>query len=216
MKNSKKLMLILLVISSSIVLAGCTKSTNDALEEVEQRVEIIDDNADFTFSGEDTVDEEDVVEEEEVTDVEVIADESEVEEEEVPEEVEEPVVEEYASEATYDGAVTADNIRVVGYNYYWEGGQLVYEWTFKSGDASKPIASYSAGYDAEKNLVVEFSSLTMDYVAVDGETVTLGSTLPELITSREGVKSGYAFQIGTENDFEFSISGDKLILKLDI
>jgi hypothetical protein len=216
MKNSKKLMLILLILSSSLVLAGCTSSTEDALDEVEQRVEIIDNNADFTFSGEDTVNDEDVIDEEEIVEEEVIAEEPEIDEEELPEEVEEPVVEEYSSEATYDGAVNSDNIRIVGYNYYWEGGQLIYEWTFKSGDAAKLIASYSAGYDSEDNLVVEFSSLTMDYVAVDGETVVLGSTLPELMTSREGIKSGYVFQIGSENEFEFSISGEKLILKLDI
>jgi len=219
MKNNNSWKYILITILSGLTLAGCTSSNDEALNDIEQRVEIIDNTSELAFSGQDTetsnLEKEEVIDKVE-EDVEEVQDEIEKIEEEAEEIIDEDQEESYVSTASYDGAVTADNVRIVGYNYYWENNQLVYEWTFKSGNIAKQIASYEAGFDENDNLVVEFASLTSDYVAVDGETVTLGSRLPDLTTSREGTISGYKFEIGSENSFEFTITGDKLILKLDI
>jgi len=219
MKGNRLPIFVLLIVLSAFTLAGCTSSNDNTLDEIEQRVELVNNDSEPILSGENS-EISDVANESNVN--EKIVEEAEVDPEDeveaIVEEVNEDINEDdvYTSATSYDGAVTADNVRIVGYNYYWENNQLVYEWTFKSGNVAKQIASYEAGFNSDNDLVVKFTSLTSDYVAVDGETTTLGSRLPDLTTSRNGTVSGYTFEIGSENAFELKIVGDKLILKLDI
>ena len=207
----KRFWVLLVVLASGVLLSGCTTSTEDLLKDIEKNVEVVDDTESTDTETEDEPDvaeDTEVVEEEPVEEEEVVADDS----------TEEDTTEEstFAPSDSYDGAVSADNVRIVKYTYYWENGQLVYTWTFKSGNVAKLIASYETGYDSEDNLVVRFPSLTNDFVATETKTVTLGSKMPELDMSRDGTESSYKFKIGKENAYTLTILNDTLTLKLDL
>lgn len=214
--DRKRLKYFGVILLSGLLLAGCTHEAKDTSDLTSLSGDVIDvADIDTDDDADEVVSETPVSEDTDVDEAVVVEDEDTASDDE---EEDEPVVEVEDAPLeggdSHTGATKDDYVRIVGYEYGNEAGYLVFTWTFKSGNADKPIGSYEAGFDGSNNFVVVFSSISKDYVATEEKTTSLGVALPDLTWMPSGEGSKYTFEIGEETDYELTITDDKLELRL--
>ncbi len=107
-----------------------------------------------------------------------------------------------SKEQSISGVGESEKASVTSYTYGTAGGVVKFVWNV-TADGNSPIPSVKAGYDESGKLVVEFSSLVLDRVALAKEIV-LNSRI-KLVASRTGSTSTYVFE-GVSKDTEFKLS----------
>jgi hypothetical protein len=194
-----------MVFAASMILAACGEkddSTN-ADSNDESRVRVVNDVNDS--DNDLNKDEEPMVEEDEDP---VIEEDSEDDVEEV-----ETVIREDGMEVA--GATAADGVTVNAYNYFYQDGKLVFEWTTKNSTSNYTTPEVHAGIDANSsNIVVTFPSLKADYVVSGLESpVDLGGVFPELEFMTKDKGSQYTFNFDSIKEFNLkSVPSENLVV----
>ncbi len=185
-----------MILTLGVFLSGCTPK--------EEETEDTNNLDNVTVVGED--EEEDVEEETEEEDEPEVTEPEEEEEdqedsEEEDEEEETTVLEDGSK--TVGTATSADGASVLAYSYGVTGGKLEFSWKVR-GSTDKPYPKATAKLISDNSIVVEFESLTKDYVATSDGGFDLGSHLPDLAWAKTTNGSKYTFKFDANKTFDLT------------
>lgn len=192
----KKLYIFIMILTLGVFLSGCTPN-----EEETDDTNSLDN---VTVVGDE--EEEDVEEETEEDEPEVTEPEEEEEDQEEPEEEEdeeEPTTVLEDGTKTVGTATSADGASVLAYSYGVVGGKMEFSWKVR-GSTDKPYPKATAKLMSDNSIVVEFESLSKDYVATSDGGFDLGSHLPDLAWTKTTNGSKYTFKFDAKKTFDLT------------
>lgn len=210
MTKKRKLYIIPLVIGAALLLSACGSDdkNEDTSENSSSRVRVIGTENDQ--NDEDTND----FQEFETEDETVVDDEEVIEDSE--DEVTSPVVTDTEGTKSLDGATADDGVTINTYAYGYSGGKLEFVWGFGGGDENPAT---TAGYDADGNIVVTFTSLKADALLKDGtKNFELGDKFPSIKGYREvgSPISTYVFEVGESNEFDLKVEDKQIVVTINL
>lgn len=114
-----------------------------------------------------------------------------------------------------EGISSKENASITSYTYGNPSGMLKMVWSV-SGEGDSPIPEVKASYNEANELVVTFTSLSIDRVANFSKSLTLSSSITADIT-RDGNKSTYVFKgLSSKRDYKLSasVSPNQVVLEI--